>query len=119
MFFRTAFFENIKTESNSLDSWSTISEFISGNKNEKIVFLFLFFVLKKTPTLWLLFMDGVQLLQGLSHFAEAVYFLTLSPQKFLVLTLSTTEGWKAESTLEPPSGFEHGTPGLRIQLLSH
>ena len=24
---------------------------------------------------------------------------------------------KAESTLEPPSGFEHGTPGLRIQGL--
>ena len=28
--------------------------------------------------------------------------LPLSPQKFLVLTLSTSEGWKAESTLEPP-----------------
>ena len=39
-FFRTVFFENIKTESNSLDCWSVISEFINGNKNEKIVFLF-------------------------------------------------------------------------------
>ena len=29
------------------------------------------------------------------------------------------EGWKAESTLESPSGFEHGTPGLGIQRLNH
>ena len=26
---------------------------------------------------------------------------------------------KAELTLEPPSGFEHGTPGLGIQRLNH
>ena len=26
---------------------------------------------------------------------------------------------KAESTLEPPSGFGHGTPGLGIQHLNH
>ena len=25
----------------------------------------------------------------------------------------------AESTLEPPSGFGHGTPGLGIQRLNH
>ena len=31
-------------------------------------------------------MDGVQLLQGYSHFEEAVYFLPPSFQKFLVLT---------------------------------
>ena len=54
-------------------------------------------------------MDGVQLSQGYSHFEEGVYFLPLSSQKFLVLILSTSEGWKAESILEPPSGFEHGT----------
>ena len=60
-------------------------------------------------------MDGVQLPQGYSHFEEAVYFLPLSSQKFLVFILLTSEGWKAESTLEPPSGFEHGTPGLGIQ----
>ena len=29
------------------------------------------------------------------------------------------EGWKAESTLELPTGFEHGTPGLGIQRLNH
>ena len=55
-------------------------------------------------------MDGVQLPQGYSHFEEAVYFLPLSSQKFLVLILPT---------LEPPSGFEHGTPGLGIQRLNH
>ena len=36
---------------------------------------------KKTPTLWPLFMDGVQLPQGKSHFGEAVYFLPLRSQK--------------------------------------
>ena len=49
----------------------------------------------------------------------AVYFLPFSSQKFLVLILSTSEGWKAESTFEPPSGFEHGTPWLGIQRLNH
>ena len=62
-------------------------------------------------------MGGVQLPQGWSHFEEAVYFLPLSLQKFLVLILSTLEGSKAESTLEPPGGFEHGTSGLGIQCL--
>ena len=33
--------------------------------------------------------------------------------------LSTSKWWKAESTLEPPSGFEHGTPGLGIQYFNH
>ena len=64
-------------------------------------------------------MDGVQLPQGLSHFEEAVYFSPLISQKFLVLILPTSERWKAESTLEPPSGFEHETPGLEIQRLNH
>ena len=64
-------------------------------------------------------MDGVQLPQGQNHFEEAVYFLPLSSQKFRVLILSTLEGWKAESTLEAPSGFEHRTPELGIQNLNH
>ena len=46
----------------------------------------------KRNTLWHLFMDGVQLPQGYSHFEEAVYFLPFSSQKFLVLILSTSEG---------------------------
>ena len=45
--------------------------------------------LKKT--LWPLFVDGVQLYQGQSHFEEPVYFLPLSSQKSLVLILSTSE----------------------------
>ena len=40
---------------------------------------------KKKKTLWPLFMYGVQLPQGYSHFEEAVYFLPFSSQKFLVL----------------------------------
>ena len=64
-------------------------------------------------------MDGIQLSQGYSHIEEAVYFLPFSSQIFLVLILSTLEGWKAESTLEPPSGFDHGSPGLGIQHLNH
>ena len=37
-------------------------------------------------------MDGVQLLQDYSHFEEAVYFITLSSQRFLVLILSIDLG---------------------------
>ena len=59
-------------------------------------------------------MDGVQLPQGYRATSSL-----LSSQKFLVLILSTSERWKGESTLEPPSGFEHGTPGLGIQRLNH
>ena len=70
-------------------------------------------------TLWPLLMDGVQLPQGWSHFEEAVSFLPLSSQKFLVLILATSEGWKSESTLKPPSGFKHGTLRLEIQPLNH
>ena len=64
-------------------------------------------------------MDGVQLPQGYSHFEEAVYFLPFSSQNFLVPVLSTSDRRKAESTLEPPSDFDNGTPGLGIQRLNH
>ena len=64
------------------------------------------------------FKDGFQLSQGWSHFEEADFF-PLSSQKFLVLILSTSEEWKVKLTLDPSSGFEHGTPGLGIQHLDH
>ena len=70
-------------------------------------------------TLWLLFMDEFQLLQGYSYFEKAVHFITLSSQKLMVLILSTSEGWKAESTLDTPNSFEHETPGWEIQHLNH
>ena len=54
-----------------------------------------------------------------SHYEEAVYLLPLSSQKFLALIWSTLEGWKAESTLQLPNGFEDGTPGLGTQCLNH
>ena len=37
---------------------------------------------------------------------DSLFFLPISSQKFLVLIWSTLEGWKAESTLEPPSGIK-------------
>ena len=40
-------------------------------------------------------------------------------QKFLLLIWSTSEWWKAESTLKPTSGFEHETLGLGIQRIDH
>ena len=53
-----------------------------------------------------------------NHYEEAVYFLPQLPEipgtHFIDL-----EEWKAESTLGPPSGFEHETLGLRIQRLNH
>ena len=55
-------------------------------------------------------MDGVQLPQGESHFEEAVQFLPLSSQKFLVR--------KAESTLESTRGLDLETPGLGIQPIN-
>ena len=64
-------------------------------------------------------MDGVHLPQGYSRFEEVVYFIALSSQIFLVLTLSSSEGWKGELTLEPPNGFEYGIPGLGIQHLKY
>ena len=50
-------------------------------------------------------------LETYSHFKEAVYFFS----EILSTHLSTLEEWRAESTLEPPSGFKHGIAGLEIQ----
>ena len=45
-------------------------------------------------------MDGAQLPQGYSHYKKAVYFLPLSPQKFLVHILPP---WKDERLSQPSS----------------
>ena len=63
------------------------------------------------------FMGGVQL--PLGHFEEAVYFITLISNKFLVILLSTLQEWKTELTLEPLNSFEQRTPVLGIQHLKH
>ena len=51
-----------------------------------------------------------------SHYEQTVYFLPLSAQTFLVLIWSTSEEWKAESTLEPLCGFELRTIGFTNAL---
>ena len=43
----------------------------------------------------------------------------LNLQEVLVLIWVTSEGWKAESTLEPPNGFEPWTPGIGVQCPNH
>ena len=64
-------------------------------------------------------MDGVKLSQGYSHYEETVYLLPLSPKEVLELIWSTSKRWKAELTLEPPSGFEARTSGFGIQNANH
>ena len=51
------------------------------------------------PFLWM----GFNCLKARATSRRQFTFFLLSSQKFLVLILSTLEGWKAESTLEPPS----------------
>ena len=48
----------------------------------------------------------------------SLLFATKFPE-FPGTHLSNSKGWKAESTLEPPSGFEQGTSGLKIQHINH
>ena len=67
------------------------------------------------PFLWM----GFNCFKATATSRRQFTFLPFSSQNFLVLILSTSEEWKAESTLEPPSGFEHRTPGLVIQRLNH
>ena len=66
-----------------------------------------------------LFINSSQLPQEATARRERVKFQPLSPQEFLVLIWLTMERWKAESTLEPRSGFEPGTHELGIQHPNH
>ena len=50
-----------------------------------------------------------------NHNKKTVYFLPINTQEVLVLIWSTPGGWKADSSLEQPSGFELGTHELGIQ----
>ena len=54
-----------------------------------------------------------------SHYKGTFYFLPLSVQEYLALISLTLEGWKAESTLKLPSGFEPETFQLGIQHLNY
>ena len=56
-----------------------------------------------------------------SIYEETAKFLP-SPQEFLVLAWSITEGWTAESTLKPPSSIDPRIPELgmqRIAVIAH
>ena len=63
-------------------------------------------------------MDGFNCLKARATSRRQFTFNTKFPE-FLVLILSTSERWNAESTFEPPICFEHGTPGLESQRLNY
>ena len=67
------------------------------------------------PLLWMGFncLKAIQPLQG-GSLLFTIQFPEIPGTHFIDLGRM-----KAESTLEPPSGFEHGTPGLGIQCLNH
>ena len=63
---------------------------------------------------------GDQLPQGQSHFDEAIYFLPLSSQKFLVLIWSPSDRWKTEPTLiTEPLDWESSALTTRPLHLNH
>ena len=64
-------------------------------------------------------MDAVQLAQG-SRATPRQLFTCYYYSTGVSGTHLTDLKWsKTKSTLEPPSGFEQGTPGLGIQHLHH
>ena len=67
-----------------------------------------------SPSLWM----GFNCLKATEPLRGGSLRFTTKFQKFLVLTWLISQGWKAKSTLEPPSGFQHETPGLGIQRLN-
>ena len=66
-------------------------------------------------------MDGVQLPQGYVQplRGDSLLFTIQFPEIPGTHFIDLSEGWKAELTLKPPSGFEHGPPRLGIQRLNH
>ena len=70
------------------------------------------------PFLWIGF-NCLKATEPLRQWHDTVSFSLFSLQEFLVLNWSTLEGWKAELTLKPFSGFEPRTHELGLQLLHH
>ena len=88
-------------------------------KTFKTSFCYYSFVIKKDKNFMVHFYGWGSTASRLEPLRGGSLLFTTKSQKFLILTLSTSEGWKAESTLEPPIGFEHGIPELGIQRLNH
>ena len=59
---------------------------------------------------------GFNCLKARATLMSSSLFIAKFPE---ILILLTSESWKAELTLEPPDGFEYGTPRLGIQRLNH
>ena len=57
-----------------------------------VIIIIIIIIIITTTTSWPLFVGGIQLPEGCSHFEEAVYFLPFSSQTILVLIVSTPEG---------------------------
>ena len=65
-------------------------------------------------------MDGVQLPQGYRATSRRqVTFYHQVPRKSYYSFNRPRKDEKAESNMEPPSGFEHRIPGLGVQRLNH
>ena len=65
-------------------------------------------------------MDGVQLTQGCKATTrrQLTFYHKVSRNSWYSSD-QTCKNESSQSTLEPPSGFEHGTPRLGIQRLNH
>ena len=103
--------------SNSLhykDSHHSAKEYV--HLNAQLLLPPLYQIKKKYgPFLWM----GFDCLKAWATLRRQFTFLPLSSQKDLILILSTSEGWKAESTFEPPNVtvMEHTKNDPSLQLL--
>ena len=68
-----------------------------------------------TPFLWM----GFNCLKATTTSRRQFTFYHSVPRNSWYSFYRPREDKKAQSTLEPPSGFEHKTPGLGIQCLNH